>query len=527
VTSSDTPKGLAGIVVRGAGLAGAGFVIGQVLNLGFYLALARLATPKDFGQLAAGSVLVSLGLLFAESGMMAALIQRRDRVEEAASTALVATLLAGLGLGLLALAASPVVGIVFGSHTVALVAAASSGWVVLRSVAIVPDALMQKRFSFARRVIVDPLGFIAFGTTAVFATANGMGVWGLVLGNYAQYGGMALASWALAGWRPKLSLVSFAMWRELAGFGKHVVGAQLIGRISAGIGTAVIGRGVGTAGLGQYSYATRIATAPLGALVNAGSYVLYPAFAHIADQPARFRAALLRSLRLIALIGVPLSLIFLPLGESLAVIVFGPPWREAGYAAMALCGYTGARALVSVAREAFKAIGHPEVLPKVQIVSAVLTIGGMLALVPLGLPGVAAAVSASSVCVAVYTIRELHRVGGIPLRPMVDQIWPTLVAGAAMVAVLLPLEQLLVEADTHGTALGLALLVAEGALGAAIYLGALAAVAPAMARDLVGLVGLVRERFRQDRTGKALLEDEAEAEADVAASADTAVFPGP
>jgi O-antigen/teichoic acid export membrane protein len=399
--------------------------------------------------------------------------------------------------------------------------------VVLRSATIVPDALMQKRFSFARRVIVDPLGYVAFGTTAVVTTANGMGVWGLVLGNYAQYGGMAVAAWALARWRPKLGLVSFAMWRELASFGKHVVGAQLINRISAGIGTAVIGRGVGTGGLGQYGYATKIATAPLGALVNAGSYVLYPAFAHIADQPARFRAALLRSLRLTALIGIPLSLIFLPLGESIAVIVFGPPWREAGYAAMALCGYTGARALVSVAREAFKAIGHPEVLPRMQMVSAVLTIGGMLALVPLGLTGVAAAVSASSICIAVYAIRALHRVGGIPMRPMVDQIWPALAAGAAMVAVLLPLEQLLVRADSHGTALGLALLVGEGALGAAVYLGVLAAVAPAMARDLVGLVGLVRERFREDRTGKALLEAEDEAEAEVAASGDAAALPRP
>ena len=92
------PGGLTDTVVRGVGLAGLGYVSAQALTLAFYLALARLATPKDFGQFAAGSMLVNIGLLFTESGMLAALIHREDRIDEAASTATVATALSGLGL---------------------------------------------------------------------------------------------------------------------------------------------------------------------------------------------------------------------------------------------------------------------------------------------------------------------------------------------------------------------------------------------------------------------------------------------
>src|SRR5262245_7742544 len=98
-------------VVRGVGLAGAGHLLTSVLTLAVYLVLARLASPHDFGALAAGSIIVGVGLRVSESGMLAALVQRRDRVDEAASTALVATVLGGVLLGGVALALAPVVGL--------------------------------------------------------------------------------------------------------------------------------------------------------------------------------------------------------------------------------------------------------------------------------------------------------------------------------------------------------------------------------------------------------------------------------
>src|SRR5438034_9526693 len=157
MSASETPPGLSRTVVRGVGLAGAGFLLTQALTFGSYLALARLAPPQDFGRFAAGSIVVGFGLLVSESGMLGALIQRRDRLEEAASTAFVATMASALLLGLAALAVSPLVGYFFHSHEIGLVAAAMSGFVALKQTMIVPDALMQRRFSFVRRVVLEPL----------------------------------------------------------------------------------------------------------------------------------------------------------------------------------------------------------------------------------------------------------------------------------------------------------------------------------------------------------------------------------
>ena len=132
------PSNLTQTVVRGVGLAGAGYVISQILTLGFFVVLARLATPADFGDYAAGSLIVSVGLLFTESGMMAALTHRPDRIDEAASTATISTTLSGIAFSLAALAASPLIGDLFNSSRVTDVAAAVSGLLFLRSVMVVP-----------------------------------------------------------------------------------------------------------------------------------------------------------------------------------------------------------------------------------------------------------------------------------------------------------------------------------------------------------------------------------------------------
>jgi O-antigen/teichoic acid export membrane protein len=508
---SDHPP-LAGTVVRGSSLAAVGWTLGQILNFASYVVLAHLASPEDFGQLAAGTIIVGFGELFAGSGMLAALIHRRDRIEEAANTALVATLAAGLGLSLVALALAPLVGLYFDSEQITEIAAAVSVWVLLRSATTVPDALMQRRFSFVRRMVIEPLGIIVFGATSIVLVANGLGVWGLVLGNTAQRLVMVLAAWALVRWRPNIRLASVGMWREMIGFGRHVVVAELVRTTSSQVNTALLGRFVGTTALGQYTYAARIAQKPLGFVVNAGSYVLYPAFARIAANERRFRSAFLRSLRMISALAIPIGFVMLPLGEPFAAVVFGEPWRDAGYAAMAMFAYVGGRSITSLAGEAFKAAGRPDILPRLSLVTAVLSVGFIVALLPLGLVGVATAISVSSIGVAAYAIRSVAGVLGLSVPRAVREILPALAASSFMAGVLLPVEHLVVDAAGRETALGLLLLVAELGAAVGLYLGALAALAPPVARELLGVIRQVpRGLRRRSRAPESAAEQEASA----------------
>ena len=490
-------EGLGETVVRGVGMAGLGYVAAQVLTLGFYLVLARLITPHEFGVFTAGSILVTFGALFTESGMMAALIHRADRLDEAASTAVLATVGGGFFFGLLALAASPLLGLFFQNDRVGEIGAAMAGVLLIRSTIVVPEALLQRRFSFLRRMVIQPVGVIALGASAVIAASNGLGAWSMVIGYYAAALIDAILSWALVRWRPDFRKASISMYRELVGYGRHVLASILVLRLSEEIPVLLLGRFVGSNPLGQYRYAERMSSTSLLVVIQSASYVLFPALARITDDRERFRAACLRSLSLMCAVSFPLGLILVPLGVPLAVIVFGDVWKDSGYATMALAGAPVGGAIVAFATEVVKADGRPDVLVRLQ--GVMLVFGGLasLALLPIGLIGIAIGTSVGALAGGVYALRKVAGLLDFSALDLLRPIAPSGIAALLMAGVLVPVQFVLLDASTLGTLGGLAVIAGESIVAAVIYISTLRVLSPTVSGDLFSLLGQLVARLRR------------------------------
>lgn len=489
------PRGLTRVVARGVGLAGMGYALSQLLTLLAYIILAKLADPADFGHFAAGTVVVGVGFVLGESGLLGALIQRRTDIEEALNSAFLATLAGGVVMTILALATAPLIGLFFKSHEDGVVAAVMAGCMFLRVTAVVPDALLQRRFSFMRRVVIDPLSSVAFAAGAIPAAASGLGVWALVIGTYASILVTVVSAWVFVSWRPHPRQATVRMWRELAQFGRPVMGANVIRHVVGELPVLALGRFSGASVLGQFTYASKTAAQPLGAVINAGGYVLQPALARLSHDDERFQGALRRSLRWLCTISFPAGLLLVPLGAPLVVLVFGSKWHEAGNGAAALGVYCAALSLDSLASEAWKSYGRPDMLPRMHGTSLALTVVFIGALLPFGLLGVTVAMSLSAVGVAAYAVRGMSRALGIPLRDLIGDIWPATVASIVMAGTLFPLEHLVVHAETHGRIIGLTLLCLQGLLGIAISLSILAILQPESTREFTQTV-LARIRSR-------------------------------
>jgi O-antigen/teichoic acid export membrane protein len=489
-------EGLGETVVRGVGMAGLGYVGAQVLTLGVFLVLARLISPHEFGVFTAGSVFATFGALFTESGMMAALIHRKDRIEEAAATAVLATFAGGIAFSLASLAASPLLGLLFHDHRVGEIGAAMSGVLLIRSVIVVPEALLQRRFSFLRRMVIQPVGVIALGVGSIIAAANGLGAWSMVIGYYAAALIDAILSWGLVKWRPDFRKASFGMYRELVAYGRHVLASIMVLRLNEQVPVVLLGRFVGSNPLGQYRYAERMSSTSLLVVIQSASYVLFPALARITDDRERFRQACLRSLRLMCAVAFPLGLILVPLGVPLAVIVFGETWKDAGYATMALAGVPVGGAIVGFATEVVKADGKPQVLVNLQAVMLVVTIVASVALLWIGLIGVAVGTSIGALAAGAYALWKTRSLLESSVREMLGSILPSAVAAMVMAGALVPVQFALIDASSLGTIGGLALIAAESLVAAVIYLGCLRLLAPSTAGDLFSLLRKLTDRLR-------------------------------
>ena len=482
--------------MRGAGLTGAGYVLTQTITFASYIALARLATPEVFGAFAAAWTLVGVSSFLVESGMSSALIQRKDRLDEAAATAVVATFAAGLGLTALALACSPLVGLYFHSRRIGLVAAAMSGVLFLNAITIVPDALMRRRFSFLRRGVIDPIDALAYGAAAAALLAIGMGVWGLVIATYAA-GVIRIATvWLFNRWLPDLRLVSFRMWRELASYGRHMLTSEFLRQVSTIANAALLGRFLGLAPLGEYRFGWRMATQAAIPATSAGVYVLFPAFARIADDLDRFRSAFLRSVRLYAVFVVPIGFALPPLAIQITVAFLGAAWRSTGSVLAALAGVTAAFPLLMLANEVFKAANRPSLVARVALITTAGTLATMAAFLPLGITAVAGGISAAYVAAGAYALRKVGAV--LDLRPatILASLRPPVFASCAMAGALVVFAHLIRDASGDPELIRLGWLAAESATGFSVYVIALYLLAPATVAEFVRLLTTLVRRDR-------------------------------
>ncbi len=486
--TDDAPP-LRRIAVRGARLALLGWGTSQGLTFVAYIVLARLATPTDFGQFAAATVVVGVGNLLGESGMMAALINRRDRIDEAASTAFFSLCAGGFLLSLGALALAPLVGLYYHSSHVGLLAAALSASVLLRLLTIVPDSLLQRRMSFARRVAVDPLGSIGFAAVAITACASGAGAWGLVAGMYASLVVQVVFAWAFARKRPRWREASLAMWRELSAFGRPVLGSEILRFVASQLDALTLGRLAGTAALGQYRNGLRLAQQPANAFVDVGAYVLLPMLARMSNQADRLTVAVKRVLGVTAAMALPVSVAMIPLGVPIAVLSLGHRWRPAGHVIAGLSFMLVGIASSSVAVEAIKAIGRPQLLVRMSsvylTVTAVCVIAGAIWL---GSTGVAIGISLSACLSAVFNLAVLT--GELDLSP--GEILGTY-AGPAVASAVMLVAMLLfgaaIDPASRPEVAGIATACAEAAIGLVVYLAVLLIVDRPRRQDIRTLAG--------------------------------------
>ncbi|MGO8962870.1 oligosaccharide flippase family protein [Mycobacterium sp.] len=476
---TETTADLTNVLKRGAGMAAIGLVIVQIVTVAQTLVLGRLLGPHEVGIFAAGTVMTGVIAVFAQNTLSHALIQREHDIEDAANTVLIVTCVTGLLLALAVLVASPLIGALFHDSRVGLIAAASSGIMLLHSCPSVPDALMQRTFQFKRRrVIIDPAMQLTFASVSIVFAVFGYGAWAMVIGTYASATTWVLLSWWMAKWRPFRGRFSFRIWRELAGFSLPLLLDGIAERSRDMVQQVLVGRAFGTAGLGQFKYGSRIAFLPGLAVVQICGYVLFPAFSRISGDGTRFRQAFLRALGWIWLAALPVGALLLAVGQPVVVLLLGEKWRAAGAAASAMAGVGLGAALASVAAEAVKGAGRSRLLNWLTAINVGLGLPLLVLLLPFGLVGVGVALSVTYMVCGFVTLVQARSVVGVSVRDTIACVMPPTLSALIALGVVMPLERFVVRSDQHPALLGLASIIAECVLFSVVYIGALRLISP-------------------------------------------------
>jgi lipopolysaccharide exporter len=394
------------------------------------LVLARVLTPSDFGLVAMAMAVVALLELMGAFGFDSALIQRQHTERKHFDTAwtfnvifgvCIATLLLVLALPAASFYREPRLELMLPALAVG---ALIGGFENIGTVAFRKELDFSKEFRFllAKRLA----GFFVTVTLALVFRS----FWALIAGTVTGKLMAVFISYRLHPYRPRLTLAARA---DLLHFSKWIFISNLIQFLHSRSTDFVLGRTVGSHGLGVYNIATEIAAMPSTELIAPLNRAVYPAYSRLASTRDQLWERFLEVFGIICLLAFPVAVGLYCVSELVVTLLLGDKWNEA-VPIMQIAGYSGLlAALQGNMYLVILALGQPKANT---LLSAGLLVVSLPAVVYASLQfgplGAAYAHFVVSVLGFIGIVVVFTRFTGLPLARLIAVMWRPFLASATM-----------------------------------------------------------------------------------------------
>ena len=364
------------------------YFLGKIIVLITTAILARLLAKSDFGLVAVAVVAINYLSVLKDLGLGVALIQRKGDVQEAANTVFTINLFLGLALTAIVIPLAPFVAAYFHDPQVTPVLRWMGASFIVNALGSVHTNWLVRDLDYRRKLVPELGGALTKGVISIGMAYLGYGVWSLVFGQIAGALASLILVWIILPWRPR-----FVIDRNVAGslmkFGASVTLIDIITQITDNIDYVIVGRFFGLVPLSIYTLAYRLPEMLLIGNLWVMGGVVFPAFSSIQDRPDDLRRGFLASVRVVELFAVPICLGLLIAADPIVRVVFGDQWLEAIPVLRVLAIYAWVYSLGYHVGGFYKAIGRPDILLRLSLLTLVIILPCLLLGARFGLIGVA------------------------------------------------------------------------------------------------------------------------------------------
>lgn len=386
----DSLESLRQKVISGIGWTTLNRISEQGLKFGISVLLARLLTPEAFGLIGMIVVFTGFASLFADAGFGAALVQREEIEERHLSS--VFWLQAGLGILLtLGLAgAAPLIAQFYGEPLLEVLTMFVAIQFTFESMATVQTALFRRKMDFRKITIVKLVATVTSGGIAITLAVLDYGVWSLVWQTVVNTVADVTAVWILSSWSPRF-IFQWRAIRELASYSTNLLGFNTINYWTRNSDDLLIGRYVGSSGLGIYNRAYDTMMLPIHLIRGVIGEVMFPTLSRLQDDVDHVRRVYLRATRTIGFISIPMMCGLMVIAESFVLALFGPKWEAVIPVLQVLCLIGIKQPVSSTTGWLFKSQGRTDLMFYWNLVVSTATVLSFVIGVQWGVLGVAIA----------------------------------------------------------------------------------------------------------------------------------------
>lgn len=297
----------------------------QVISFASTIFVARILQPSDYGIMALATIFTGVLLLISEVGLGAAVMQFRDLSEGELNLCFWFTVVFSLiSYGALFIA-SPYIAEWFAVPALELVLRWLGLVMPIEAVHIVPDGILRKLLEFEKISRADLIS-TAMTIPVVFSLAwLGYGVWALVAASLAKSGIRTLVTLNLLRWCPGIS-IDTGRARVIMHFSLGIFGSNTLYSLYEQSDSFILGKIAGERTLGLFTMAKDLALLPVTRIAAVVNQLMVPLMAELQAKPAEMSAYLLRVMRLVAAIVIPISVGFALVAEDVVRVILTDKW---------------------------------------------------------------------------------------------------------------------------------------------------------------------------------------------------------
>jgi PST family polysaccharide transporter len=424
--------------------SGIAFMTARGLNMfvqvGTTIMLARLLTPRDYGLVAMVLALVGFAPMLIDLGTTDATVQRQRVTRVGMSTMFWLKVGIASALALLLAGSSGFIAAFYGEPALTEITLVASLTFLISALSVQHLALMRRAMQFRRMALIEISSNIVSSIAAIGMAYVGFGYWALVAKAVLTSVVVTLAAWISCPWlpgRPKYTPEA----KELLGFGVGVTGFTMTDYVAQSSDRVALGYFFGAGPLGYFqnamlmynnslSFFTQLHDVAVASLSKLRSNL---------DELRRSWATALSTLSFFAMLafaGLAVT------AQDFVVILMGQKWDAAG---PLLCIF----AIKGIAHIVERTLGWLHVAAgrsdrwmRWGVFSAIFQVGALLAGLPFGAEGVAAAYAVATFCLFVPALAYAGSPLGIGAMAVVRAVGPQMVAALLTVAVGLAAQRL-------------------------------------------------------------------------------------
>ncbi len=434
---------------RGSMITGGITMILRPLNIFASFLLMRLLGPADFGIVVLAMILLNTSNLFSGLGLGSAIIQSPHEKKKIAFPAFAITMTFATFLFLLVYTNLPVFARLLGDEEVVPILRWLTFLLLINTANTVPSSLMRKGLMFGRVGIASMLYQVSYTAISLTLAFLDFGMWSLV---YAQISSSIIRTvayfWLSPGWdwliprRWERAIVT-----NLLRFGLQNMWSGLLSYFHTHWDDWLVGRVLGKEALGFYAKAYDLSNNTIKQISdNVIGMVFFPSYAKIQNDPDRLMRAYLKSVRLVLLIVVPLSLGVFSVAPEMVRVLWGSEWVPMIpvlqiYSLMLL-----SRPISTNTAPLFLATGKPNFNTRAAFVLLSIMVPLALLLLDQGIIGVSIAVVISHYVGAAYNLHQVNTFlpgsGKLTLKALVSPLVAGVMMMTAVFVVKVPIQQL-------------------------------------------------------------------------------------